>query len=283
MKKYLILVVTIIVSIFLFPSCQKEGQYLPKKKITQIEHTNTYTDFLGIEHTSRDRQEWNWNGKLLNNIVCYDGQDNRTDVIFFHYDSKKRFIELSSNAGTFRFIYNGKDLEKIEHYLSGHLDIADEYFFTKEDKNVVEIKRIVYESSKKVEVNPLQFILPENAVEAISQVPDTKGQIYTYKLVWTDGNLTDMTVYYDDYMRMTYAWKYDDKINPYKGLFSEMPNDISALYSTNNVVEATCNSYFVTQATDVAQYQYVYDGKMPIQVEWESTLTMGHNTKIFTY
>ena len=130
MKPKFHVVIALIIGLLILSSCQKERPYNPSKRIKQINHTYTYMDANMEEQTIQDKQIWNWKGKRLDNIVYYDGQDNQTDIIVFHYDNKNRFSEIENKSGYFRFTYNDKKLEKIEHFATDNITLTDEYLFT---------------------------------------------------------------------------------------------------------------------------------------------------------
>ena len=62
MKNLTKIIVCFIIGAFLFSACQKEGQYLPKKKIAKIEHITT-SSMWGITTTAvSDYKEWERTG-----------------------------------------------------------------------------------------------------------------------------------------------------------------------------------------------------------------------------
>ena len=77
MKNLTKIAVFVFISAFLFSACEKEGQYLPKKKITRIEYSTTTSSKDGKDiSTLSEVQDWVWNGKLLQNITYKDGSGN---------------------------------------------------------------------------------------------------------------------------------------------------------------------------------------------------------------
>lgn len=301
MKPKFHVVIALIIGLLILSSCQKERPYNPSKRIKQINHTYTYMDGNMEEQTIQDKQIWNWKGKRLDNIVYYDGQDNQTDIIVFHYDNKNRFSEIENKSGYFRFTYNDKKLEKIEHFTTDNITLTDEYLFTATDTNVVEVKHIIHSSSAKASANPLQFVFPENAVDIMARHVGEKGGSYTYTFEWKNNNLVGMTevniavkgTYY-------YHWNYDQYENPYKGIFSQLWSDFpnisyyvnnisynvnnsyGGLYSANNIIKSTVNH---GTHDNIITYHYQYDGELPIYVEWleDDRLSLNRHTKTFIY
>ena len=244
-------------------ACQKEGQYLPKKKISKIENITTST-MWGITTTAvTDYQEWEWTGKLLSKITLRDGDGDIEGAIVPQYDNKKRVSSLHCVSGSdiddYNFAYEGKNLMKITH-TSNDKDMAV-YTFVKDGKNVVEITVTGYSKSKDIAgINPLQLVLPnENAFVEGLEIP--------------------MEELLNGVLYANYNWTYDNAINPLKGLFSNgygSLNGCEELYSANNVVE----SRSVTHLTfsDIEQhykYSYEYDGDYPVKKTWESTSSTG--------
>ena len=165
MKNLIKSVVLVSLCAFLFVSCEKEGQYLPKKKISRIT-TSTASTLWGVTTTAvTGYQDLEWSGKLLSKITLRDGDGDVYGAVVPQYDNKKRVTSLHCVTGDdiddFKFTYDGKDLMKITRY-SNDKDAVTEYSFRKDGKNVVEITVQGY-SSKALDyagINPLQFVLP---------------------------------------------------------------------------------------------------------------------------
>ena len=279
MKNLTKIAVCFIIGAFLFSACQKEGQYLPKKKIAKIEHVTT-SSLWGITTTTMDYQEWEWTGKLLSKITLRDGDGKEAGSIVPQYDKKKRVMSLhcltGSDVDDYDFTYDGKDLMKITH-TSSDKDMAV-YTFVKEDKNVVEITVTGYSKSNDMAgVNPLQLVLPNEIAEVIK--PSDEKATVVYKLAWDGKNVASMEEYISGVLYANYNWTYDNAINPLKGLLCNgygSLNGFEELYSANNVVE----SQTVTHLTfsDVEQhvkYSYEYEDDYPVKKTWSTVASTG--------
>ncbi|MCR4857743.1 MAG: hypothetical protein K5890_06050 [Bacteroidales bacterium] len=280
MKNLTKIIVCIIIGAFLFSACQKEGQYLPKKKIAKIEHITT-SSMWGITTTAvSDYQEWEWTGKLLSKITLRDGDGDIDGVIVPQYDKKKRVSSLHCVSGSdiddYNFKYEGKNLMKITH-TSSDKDVAV-YTFVKEDKNVVEITVTGYSKSNDMAgVNPLQLVLPDVVADVIK--PSDEKATAVYKLVWNGGNLVSMEQFVNGVLNMNYNWTYDNAINPLKGLFCNgygSMNGFEELYSANNVVESHIVPQFsILVGEQHVKYSYEYEDDYPVKKTWESTSSTG--------
>lgn len=292
MKNLAKIIVFVFISASLLMSCQKDGQYLPKKKIAKIEHVTSSTIF-GVTTTAvTSYQEWEWSGKLLTKITLRSGDGDVNGFIVPQYDSKKRVTSLHCVSGSdiddFNFTYDGKNLMKITHY-SSDKDVA-EYTFTKDGKNVVEITVNSY-TSKDYEIaaiNPLQFVLPNEIAEVIK--PSAEKATVVYKLVWDGKNLASMEEQRNGVLVANYDWNYDDFINPLKGLFSNgngSLNGFEVLYSANNVVESHSVTHLaISDVESHNKYDYMYEDDYPVKKTWVSTSTTGlevTHTQSFLY
>ena len=280
MKNLTKIAVCFIIGAFLLSACQKEGQYLPKKKISKIENITTST-MWGITTTAvTDYQEWEWTGKLLSKITLRDGDGDIEGAIVPQYDNKKRVSSLHCVSGSdiddYNFAYEGKNLMKITH-TSNDKDMAV-YTFVKDGKNVVEITVTGYSKSRDIAgINPLQLVLPNEIAEVIK--PSEEKATIVYKLVWDGKNVASMEELHNGVLYANYNWTYDNAINPLKGLFSNgygSLNGFEELYSANNVVEFRSITHLTF--SDIEQhnkYSYEYDGDYPVKKTWESTASTG--------
>ena len=281
MKNLVKVTTCLVIAVFLFSSCHKEGQYLPKKKISKIEHITTST-LWGITTTAvSGYQEWEWSGKLLTRITLRNGDGVVNGSIVPQYDNKKRVQSLHCVSGTevhdYNFTYDGKNLMKITHYSSAK--DASEYTFTKDGKNVVEIT-VTSLSSKSCDdagINPLQFVLPTEIAEVIK--PSAEKGTTIYKLVWDGQNVTGMEEVRNGVVYANYSWTYDNGLNPLKGLFSNgygSLNGFEELYSDNNIVEASSVTHLsFADIEQSEQYSYEYDNNYPVRKTWETLSSTG--------
>lgn len=283
MKNSFKIIVALAIGMFLFSSCQKEGQYLPKKKITKIETLST-TNGITINFGS---EEWEWDGKLLNKITYKDGNGDIKTVATFKYGSDKRIewlhVDNSPLISDYEYVYEGKDLVKIILHNATYDD--EVVTFKKVDGKVVEITLSPISSKDFSEngVNPLDFVLTREVASRIKPL-DTKG-VTVHKLTWDGKNIVAMEVFSNGVLSMKNTWKYDEMINPFKGLYksgaASAPED---LFSANNVIEVFSETPAINYSSKV-EFKYEYNGKYPVKRTWTAS-TLGivsENHEIFYY
>lgn len=282
MKNLVKTLLLVAVCALLFSSCEKEGQYLPKKKVSRITHVTSST-IWGITTTSvTGYQDWEWDGKLLSKITLRNGDGDMEGTVVPQYDSKKRVTALHCVSGSdiddYKFTYEGKNLMKITRY-SNDKDAVTEYTFRKEDKNVVEITVQGY-AAKALDgtgINPLQFVLPSEVAELIKPADEKATTIY--KLTWDGKNLASMEEIRSGVTYANYNWAYDNGINPLKGLFSNgngSLNGFEELYSANNVVEQRSVTHLTfADLEEHFKYEYEYEDNYPVKKTWQTTSSTG--------
>lgn len=290
MKNLTKIIVFVFISAFLFSSCHKEGQYLPKKKITRLEHSTTYSNALGELTTLNDIEDWTWNGKLLSKITYRNGNGDALATASFIYDKSKRVSQLHYESASgltqdYLFLYDGKNLTQID--MIGNDDEESVYTFTRVDGNVVEITLNTDESKTFDEMvfNPLRFVLPLEVVDVIT-TSATKGGTSVYKLTWDGKNVISCEILSNGVLAETNTWKYDENVNPFKGLFgTESLYGFDDLYSANNVVEETFTVPLLN-TTVTKNFTYEYDGKWPVKQMWITkglTGSESHHLRTFYY
>lgn len=282
MKNSLRFLAVAIAVMLLFPACNKEGKYTPKKKISRIE--SSVTNSLGTSIT--EIEEWEWDGDLLSKITYKFGNGEIYSTTKFQYGSDKRVESLNvvadSYTAKYEFVYEGKDLVKITRKESGAEDV-DVYTFKKENGKVVEISLTEAASKSSADANILRYILPYDVAKCIK--PSGSKATTTYKLIWDGKNVARLEAYAGGVLVMESGWTYDDKINPLAGLYSD--NSIYSkeeIYSANNVLA----SYMTVQVMGIENtvyhaFAYEYDGKYPVERTWESEnlgMVTGHKQTI---
>ena len=116
--------VSIIAICAVLVSCNKEGQFNPKKKISKISYSEMEKDEFwdGISWITEEEelipayvgQVWNWNGKKLESIDYYDEDGMFVATDNFSYNGKC-LSTISWSTGRYDFIYE-KDQQ---NYLYG--------------------------------------------------------------------------------------------------------------------------------------------------------------------
>ena len=133
---------------FAFTSCQKDGMYTPKKKISKI-----YTSKDGGDRILQET--WNWDGKVLTSITLNDDDD---VTINFNYD-KKQLSSLTYGDEKIIYTYDGKLIEKIT-FMDGNEEIAS-YTFKHDGKFISGVDVVIdnnyMKSSRLLEVARVIF------------------------------------------------------------------------------------------------------------------------------
>lgn len=141
MKRSLLIVAIALLTVA-FVSCQKDGVYKPKQKISKIYNElirTTVSEVNGVSTTVNDTvkpyvtEEWNWGKKTLESIV-YKDMDGRNDgTCFFTYDDKNRITEMKEGETKVEYSYSDdKKLQITKLYSEGELILAMEIAY--EDK-----------------------------------------------------------------------------------------------------------------------------------------------------
>ena len=87
---------------------------------------------------------------------------------------------------------------------------------------------------------------------------DTKGDAtFTMQFEWSGHNIQQMTYIYDSSNSDTFEFEYDNKRNPYYGLFDMEEFGGHPFLSKNNITHETNGGH-------VTQYTYTYNGDYPM-------------------
>ena len=288
MKNTFRLLAVVAIGVLLLTSCKKEkleGQYMPDQKLSVMRTANIDND--GTESFVQV-STFHWDGKLLSDIETTSGlTGNGLSKCTFTYDSKKRVEKITVQndvTSIYKFIYDDKDLTKVEGYFNSDA-ITDEYLFTKTDGKVTQMTHIdLGRSSKKGDFEPLRYFFPEQivmAMETASKVAD-KAESTVTNLIWEGDNIikTEMVTT----ATLTTEFTYDNKINPIKGLYrNSFESTPENLYSANNVLTSTMEMPIM--GAIIATHTYEYDGDYPVKevIETHSLLTNTKAVVTYTY
>ena len=312
MKKFTFFSIVIIaVMLSSFTSCHKDGEFNPKKKIYRI-----YSESTGVGKELD--ATWTWNDNLLSRI---DYKKEKFDK--FEYD-KKRISKIERNDGnsigssTTTFSYDGSKFDKIEKV---HKDVVSLGAFsairtehtvyqfaykgskvekitvtvTTTDTMMLTLKSGVSEKVEESDFNPLQFIFSEQTCKSIAKLQSEEksnskgGNSYTYTISYTwDGNNIEKEVleYKDISFTETRVYTYDNKKNPFYGLFMEAESsdiskaDVSHISKNNAIKVVTSNSK--GENTEV-NYTYQYDGNFPVESKATNTKNSYYTTRFYEY
>lgn len=259
MKKVNVFSIAIIVtllSVFVFTSCQKEGVYNPKEKISRIFYENSYSNGKQLFQT------WTWNDNLLSKITNSSG-----DFEDFIYNGKKLKTIRSNYGYRYEFIYNGNQLRKIEVYNEEN-KLCEIYTYSHNGKKISKIDATYYEyDDKKNETLNLIFgNIISQTITKCQNKNKTKSTTSSYSCVFEwDGNNVKKATYEESYNGHLYTntteYEYDKKLNPYWNstwdlYWGDMPQ------SKNNVIKSKNSDSDGEYWT--YDYSYEYDGQYPI-------------------
>lgn len=264
MKKTFALMIAVFAFAMIFNSCEKEGQYMPKKKISEIVYTKYYKFSTGTIVSRTEREVWTWNGKLLSYIDYYKADDTRTTSLF-RYDNENRIEEINYGDATAKFDYDNGLIDEITIY-NQNGSLLGKYEFEHKGNTLTAID-VTTNGSKSMEMlpfNPLRIFLPEGLVNKVMEGAATKGSTRVL-LTWSGKNITSAEVTGGN--KVTYKWSYDEYSNPLKGLFDMATTDSYVIFSKNNVVREEITTNNATTTTD---FKYTYDNKYPVKKTWET-------------
>lgn len=282
MKKTLLIVMGAVLMLGV-SSCQKDGVYTPKKKIAAVYiETKTTTTPPGSSTSTvttnekRKTQDWTWDGKLLKEIKQYDNEGKIISTNTYTYE-KKRVVRIENKSSSSvtsyaTFEYDGKWLKSSEFYYDGRL--RNSYIYTHTDKKITGIEHTSYsyglDSKAMAEIEaiyaemvaPIGIMIPEEA-----KCESAKGQVEqtnTVELKWDGNNIAYKTTT-NSGSSSTVGYTYDDKKNPYYGMFEADYFCAPGLASENNLTSST--------ESDAAKISYTYDGDYPVTRTTKYTTT----------
>jgi hypothetical protein len=279
MKKLTLLVAVLAMGL-LFASCNKEGQFNPKKKIDRVCYSSTskyevYQDGYWSTSSSSSTDKyvseiWNWDGKLLKGITYYSSDGELRYTENYEYDGK-RLVSISwGNAGRFAFNYEKGKIASID-YFNGTVKGAS-YDFTHENGKITNIKVTNYDSKKGAAVpfpvNAMRFFIPsactESFVELMAKIDERANtkeiETYDIKIEWDGKNVAKVT-YIEGAYSESNEYAYDNKKNPYYGLFDIDEFGVTEILSQNNVTRRV----YRDSDNDYKErdYVYTYEGNFP--------------------
>ena len=287
MKKLTLLVAVLALGIF-FVSCNKEGQFTPKNKIDRICYSDSYkyevydNGYWNIQSQGNTpkyvKEIWNWDSKLLRSISYYNTDGDLRYTESYEYDGKRLNSISWGSAGRYTFTYDKGKISSIDGYDGTEKMVS--YVFTHKGSKISEIAVTNYDAKKGALIpsNALRFFIHSSDMKTfevmmakIADRMNTKDiATYTINLEWDGNNISKMT-YLDGSYKETVEYKYDDKVNPYYGLFDISEYDGVQVLSKNNVTR------YVADDSDndhwENDYVYTYDGKVPTM----QTSTYVHN------
>ena len=307
MKKKLLIAMAVF-TVVAFTACKKEGVYKPGNKITKIyssshweysyysEYSNGWTTTTS-ETPKYLREKWKWDGKLLKSIERYDSDGKFRYSIDIKYDGKRiEKIERSDEDNYIEYSYDGRKLEKIEHYYEGMLNTEVE---VEHDGNkITELKYTYYDNKKSsshfddmMEISMRMFMPNEEAARHVADVVKkaSKGgtEVWTVSIDWDGKNISEVVSNESGSShKHTYKYEYDDNKNPYKGFVLELGEEGEELClygSKNNVTKETSTCSESDDGPEVTTYSYDYDGKWPTKQTCTNSYSGENSRSTYTY
>jgi hypothetical protein len=272
MKKYFVLASAITVVTIINTSCDKEGVYNPKEKISMI--------YVENDDKSKELSEtWTWENRLLAKVENVINENN--DV--YEYNTKKQLVKVTSYddnnvAGYTTFTYDKSILTTMEIYKDkakiGSITIDHDgkkiVKLTAQYNEVSVIESQMQKSSQSAKLfyHIMQLIVGKQIVD---QMPKNiqKSTSYTVTLEFTyDGDNVVSSTLTSPSETMTSTYTYDSYLNPFYDMLFSNNENFSIPYSKNNVlkIESTTKSGS-TSVVRTLNYKYTYEGKFPIKVE----------------
>ena len=245
-------------------SCNKEGQYNPKKKISQISYSNSYkTEYWNdydleweTEQGSSNYvgQRWNWNGNLLESIDYYD-EDGTLDYTEYYTYNGKQISSISyGGSGRYEFVYEKNKLSSID-YFSGSTQYY--HYELTHDGNKISKMSLTVLNDAKAEVPSLPSFLLNIPTKQLQKA--SKGGDYEWRFEWDGDNLKHIT-YLEPGDTYDLYYTYDNKLNPMCGLWDLEEGGIASFMSKNNIVR---EEYRWDGETDIYNISYTYKGNYP--------------------
>ena len=267
--------------VFAFSSCEKEGVFKPKERISKI----FVKDNNGNPQLS---QTWVWEKGLLSSISTVGG-----GTIHFNYDGKV-LSSITAGDDVISFTYDGKKLEKMTYKEDGETEA--EYEFTHDGKRIVTIKATMDNAfALSADASLLQsafnFIAPQLAESQVSQLAvaaKSQGKgIYTYtdQLTYDGMNVVSVKRHDSDDHNYTWDYTYTSYANPFYHLLAG-GSDIVGFGLSKNATSGYhyADDYITSRVIDMEITYPSVDGKYPLQETRteKTTHTVGGLTNIYT-
>lgn len=271
MKSFKFLAIFAVISVLCI-SCKKEGVFSPKNKIDSIYFSSTRTaeDLVGNEWVTIDESSvpksleevWNWEGDLLKSIDYYHhGDFDYTE--YYEYDNK-RLVSINWGGDVhYSLTYQNGKISTIYLYYTYDSSPAEACVFTHKNGKISQITYydngyITSEQALKM-MRPFRFFLPNSSMESFTKTMckiHSENQAKDYEpfivqLEWQGNNVKKMT-YLNGTHTDGFDYTYDNKLNPYYGLFNMEEFADKPFLSKNNII-----------GDGTYEYSYTYDGNRP--------------------
>lgn len=296
----------------LFSSCNKEGVFNPKKKISKIYTSNSYT--INGNTTTSDKtlsEEWTWNKN--NTLAKIDAHGFYETTETYTYDKKRvtRIDGVATNTsgitggGTssytyhIEFKYNSKELSEASYYDGNELQTKLTFTHQNGKISKIELFEMNLENMDK-NIKALHSILPEHLYSNLEKMyknrlskSNTKGDAsIIYELTWDKNNISKAVCtaqWVEGYEKDIMEYKYDNYSNPFYGYLSPEMGEYSGAdyFSKNNITQITTQyqtSFDNDKGdTNIENFNYTYEGKYPVTCSHTSSYYEGSYTTTTEY
>lgn len=281
MKKLLSVTLVLVMSVA-FTSCQKNGVFNPKNKISKV--------FQQPENGSKALiEEWTWwnDGNTLTSVAYFINDTTVQKKAYYYYEKKQLVrIENTLDLSYVKITYNGdSQYDKIETYDKFDRKLRS-YAYTYDGKKVSKIELTAYKNpSKSMEIDDVCFlsvfipkeILEETNAQLMNPSPlKADGDIFiSYALKFDGDNMSEWKAINNNdpnkLMEMTYSYEsYDKNLNPY---YASYPNvdDMNApafCFYKNNPEKVTRSMVMNGGVPEIITFDYTYkynDKKFPTE------------------
>lgn len=298
-----------------FTSCQKNGEYKPKNKISAIWFSSETVSIVnGVERPIKvdkyQREEWVWEGKnLQSKTVFLPSKDVRSNYQY-EYNKNNKIVGITSNIPTerknrIRFIYDDETrlLKEIKYFTEAFPDNSLPYkwlVFTYDGKKVATITETIntqrYPRNANADFSLLHCFVSDEMAESIESdemmMPKIEYDVVEnkYTFEWHKKDISSITINTksgENSYESRISYTYDSDKNPQHGRVVDLiENDIinNLTYPKNNAVSCTYES---PTKTYTEESQYTYDKKVPVEKivtrEEKTEYSTRKVTEIWTY
>lgn len=308
--KNLLFVATAVLFTLAFTSCQKDGQFVPKERISKIYTSNSNSSEKHLECV------FTWDDKKLSKIdhLFWNGDLDWTET--FSYDNKNRIerVEDLEYNEYVQFKYEGNKLKSLEYYSDDELWLTST--FTYHGNKISRMDLVFKDSGITMDKKTRFSLISKKFKNKISPKNDGSDYDVSIELKWNGSNVSYMkatststgtrTGYDGDDNTYDYSYTfveecnytYDNKLNPLKGLWNiaTMTDEESimclGIFSKNNITSITYtetetyieNGQTKTRTyTHVENYNITYDGKFPTEIMTTSPGSSNVSTTYYEY
>lgn len=270
--------------LLLATSCEREGVYSPKKRISKI-----YVD----DGSGRKLdQTWTWKGRQLQSISYRSG----TSELRFQYNGKQliSITQLGDNMYyLFHYNKNGQRLDSLDVYVdklnqNPNVRHYAHYDFSYNDEGLISgyEEVIYYIGQSKEDEQALAMVLqcavpglPEVAATRLAKTSTSPNKSdewirYSASFSYNGENVTECLISMKDGYEYSYTFTYTDYLNPYYKFFQTASFGSSNLYSRNLVKTCHYEKHLTSEPTidhyEDMEYQYETEDQYPVKATMNS-------------